>query len=65
MDCTADYIIFYVDNTIHTKIVQCFPNNTAWITSDLSPHFVSALGKGLAEIIIILVYSFLYSNQSS
>ena len=35
--CITDYINFCVENTVPSKLVQCFPQNKYWLTSRLRP----------------------------
>lgn len=33
--CITDYINFCVENTVPSKLFQCFPNNKPWVTSGI------------------------------
>ena len=47
------YISLYVDNTIPTRTVRCFPKNKSWINSDFSTRKKKkkALRKEDAELL--------------
>lgn len=34
-DCITDYIKFCTDANIPSRVIQCFPNNKPWVTSNL------------------------------
>lgn len=33
--CVTDFIIFFVDYTVPTKTLRCFPNNKPWIAPEI------------------------------
>lgn len=33
--CITDYVNFCVENTVPSKLVQCFPNSKPWVTSEI------------------------------
>ncbi|XP_051780828.1 uncharacterized protein LOC127527154 [Erpetoichthys calabaricus] len=35
VDCTTDYINFYMDIVVPVRTVRCYANNKPWITSDI------------------------------